>query len=403
MADPLASSSFSSFDELLKTIPSKGLCSCPWCPEDKFIPTWRARLVKHLESHWKKGVQCDDGTVMNFYQSKPIIDYYLGNTVLHCSLSCRGVTAAHYHCQHCNATIVRRCDFNKHIANHISRDRSPIRVKRALAKETTKVKCQICSEEMLSSNLKRHKATKHQIELTGMIVTTSYTNFNNHIIEVRCVCVDPKNGIFMARRNSSGIDIPVHVMKRTGTSCDESKCELLECSETARAAARGSQPGYECEHLRSVQHARPYVPPPPLQDTTLEAMVSKLHWLKDSRTRESCALRDEAIAKCVCPVYCWLPEEGHSQRYVHFSVISGTTTAHYWCRFGRSIVSLDTVKRVWKCACSSSKHPCVHKVMAKWYSLQNLPETMSPLVSIQELVKLMHLMYLLHYHTIISG
>ena len=47
-----ASSSFSSFDELLKTIPSKGLCSCPWCPEDKFIPTWRARLVKHLESVW---------------------------------------------------------------------------------------------------------------------------------------------------------------------------------------------------------------------------------------------------------------------------------------------------------------------------------------------------------------
>ena len=109
--------------------------------------------------------------------------------MLHCSLSCREVTAVHYHCQHCNATIVKRCDFKKHVANHISRDRSPIRVKRALAKEATKVKCQICSEEMLSSNLKRHKATKHQIELTGMIVTTSYTNFNNHYNRGQmCVC-----------------------------------------------------------------------------------------------------------------------------------------------------------------------------------------------------------------------
>ena len=39
MADldpPRDNSSFSSFDELLKSVPLKGLCSCPLCPEDKF-------------------------------------------------------------------------------------------------------------------------------------------------------------------------------------------------------------------------------------------------------------------------------------------------------------------------------------------------------------------------------
>ena len=47
MADldpPGDNSSFSSFDELLKSVPLKGLCSCPLCPEDKFRPTWRQRL-----------------------------------------------------------------------------------------------------------------------------------------------------------------------------------------------------------------------------------------------------------------------------------------------------------------------------------------------------------------------
>ena len=104
---------------------------------------------------------------------------------------------------------------------------------------------------------------------------------------VRCVCVDPRNGIFLARRTSSGIDTPIHVMKKTGTSHDESKCELPDCCETARAAARGSQPGYECEHLRSVQHARPYIPQQPLEDSTLEEIVSELHWLKESRKKRA--------------------------------------------------------------------------------------------------------------------
>ena len=56
----------------------------------------------------------------------------------------------------------------------------------------------------------------------------------------------------MARRTSSGLDTPVHVLKKTGSSNDQSKCELPACSELLNAAARGNQQAIECEHLRPV-------------------------------------------------------------------------------------------------------------------------------------------------------
>ena len=89
--------------------------------------------------------------------------------MLRCNLSCRHVSVSHYHCKHCQETILRKCDFQKHVANH-SRSRSPIRVKRPVAREVHKVQCTICGEELLSSNIKRHKLIKHQIEQSGMII-----------------------------------------------------------------------------------------------------------------------------------------------------------------------------------------------------------------------------------------
>ena len=50
---------FTSFEDLLASVPEKGLCKCPLCPETKFQPTWRSRLIQHLKGHWKGGVNCD--------------------------------------------------------------------------------------------------------------------------------------------------------------------------------------------------------------------------------------------------------------------------------------------------------------------------------------------------------
>ena len=118
----------------------------------------------------------------------------------------------------------------------------------------------------------------------------------------------------MVRRTCSGVDTPIHVMKRTGSSHDHSKCKLTACSEATRTAARGNQPGYECEHLRSVQNAQPFTPQMPLESGVLERMASELRWLKESRKKETYSLRDEASAKGICPVYPWLPEKGQSER-----------------------------------------------------------------------------------------
>ena len=41
----------------------------------------------------------------------------------------------------------------------------------------------------------------------------------------------------MTRKILSGIDTPVHVVKKTGGSSDHAKCELNECIENARASA----------------------------------------------------------------------------------------------------------------------------------------------------------------------
>lgn len=181
------------------------------------------------------------------------------------------------------------------------------------------------------------------------------------------------------RRTRSGINTPIHVVKKTGSSDDQSKCELNSCIEVSQATARGNQPAYECEHLRSVQNADPYVPQEPLQDDVLETMISEFKWLKKSRKAESVHVRDQATAEGICPVYPWMPKEGESKRYRHFSVVSGTKVSHYWCRFRRAVVTFDTMNGIWKCACSPSKRGCLHKVLAKWYTLQHLPEQLASL------------------------
>lgn len=50
--------SFGCFEDLLAVIPEKGLSPCPVCPEGRYRPTWKSRLVRHLKVHWKNGVSC---------------------------------------------------------------------------------------------------------------------------------------------------------------------------------------------------------------------------------------------------------------------------------------------------------------------------------------------------------
>ena len=146
--------------------------------------------------------------------------------------------------------------------------------------------------------------------------------------------------------------------------------------EMSQAAARGNQPAFECDHLRSVQEAQSFIPQEPLSDEVLDRLIAE-HWLKESRGRECRDVCEMASSQGICPVYPWLPESGQSQRYIHFSVFAATKANHFWCRFGRTIVCFDREKSTWKCSCSPMKRPCVHKALAKWYNLQHFPEMMT--------------------------
>ena len=206
--------------------------------------------------------------------------------------------------------------------------------------------------------------------------THSHACTHIHVLGLRSMCVDPKQGIFLVRKASSGIDTPVHVLKRTGTSNDHAQCELDVCTQLSQAAARGNQPGFECEHLRAVQNAESFVAQPVLLDWAMDEMIEH-HWLKESRRKDCVQLRAFGLSHNVTPIYPWFPDSRCSQRYLHFSVVSGTKTSHYWCRFGRVVVSFDTHTAVWKCACSPAKRSCVHKALSMWFTCQELPHVMS--------------------------
>ena len=109
----------------------------------------------------------------------------------------------------------------------------------------------------------------------------------------RSICIDPKNGIFLVRKISKGIDTPIHVQKKT-TSNGISRCEADECIDCVEAVSRGQHPGFECVHLRAIQFAEPFVPQTPLDDNVLDKMVDKYKWLSESRQRECFALRNKA-------------------------------------------------------------------------------------------------------------
>lgn len=186
----------------------------------------------------------------------------------------------------------------------------------------------------------------------------------------QCICVDPVNGIFLVRRTVKGRDSPIHVQKKTGSSLNESWCELGTCMDSSRAAARGQHPAFECEHLQAVQNSDPYVEQIQLDESVLETMVMEF---SQSCKKECKKLYDEARGSRKCPVYPWLPSAHMSQRWIHYSVYT-STTKHYWCKFNRCVVSYDTLEGIWKCACCPSRRGCIHKAMAKWFSFQAMPE-----------------------------
>ncbi|XP_030608723.1 uncharacterized protein LOC115796445 isoform X2 [Archocentrus centrarchus] len=78
----------------LKSTTGNGLqLGCPLCP--KFTTTRTKTICRHLESHIKNAVNSQ------------------GRVICRCNLPCRDT--GHYHCPHCEKTIMRKEDMTLHV------------------------------------------------------------------------------------------------------------------------------------------------------------------------------------------------------------------------------------------------------------------------------------------------
>ncbi|XP_075880365.1 uncharacterized protein LOC142886952 isoform X2 [Nelusetta ayraudi] len=85
----------SSLPELQRCTTCCDLYHCPYCQSSLFKPTYLCKVKSHVEGHFKRAVSHE------------------GYTILRCGLQCK--SQLHYHCVHCQATVLRRESFVKHL------------------------------------------------------------------------------------------------------------------------------------------------------------------------------------------------------------------------------------------------------------------------------------------------
>lgn len=184
------------------------------------------------------------------------------------------------------------------------------------------------------------------------------------------LCIDAKNAIYVTPKDLHGPRVPIHIRKSFALQI--LLCELEECWDFMKAQAQRGNPGKECRHLVRTNHARHYVPPPPLCVNSLEEMTDK-HVLSKSEKQECQEMNSRACLEgvdCVYPIF-W-EEHELSERCIYFSVY--TELKDKWCQFGRTRVSFDTKSGNWKCLCEHKRNRCIHKYLSMWWLFQERPE-----------------------------
>ena len=297
-------------------------------------------------------------------------------------------TRSHWHCCLCPQLFERNSEFVAHLKKHenssVASSKKTCKVLRGSLNKSVQDTCtvsekkvaQVCPQCLKvyanSGSLQRHIKEVHKKKREGAVTASKYLNG---------VCVDIKKGIFMVRRNFSGVLRPVHCQHSTHgapSTAGISACELDDCREAARVAKQSGHPAFECVHLQSVQYAHPYILPESLSEQSLNDLVGqKLSWFKESRRQACLSLKDKAD-EGGHPLIVDFPNDqfqATSRRFRYFSVYVGAV--HYWSRFGRVIVGFDTLHSRWMCACCRSKVNCVHKGVTKWYIYQCEPSLLS--------------------------
>lgn len=192
------------------------------------------------------------------------------------------------------------------------------------------------------------------------------------ITEIRhhhSVVIDAKEGLFCSSINLSGPYFPVHVVKKTSGSNQESFCEHQPCIDLKETAKNGGNVSFECAHVRSASYAR--------QGKEINMDTSKLQelrdkkFLTDQRYLEILTFKENVPSGT--PLLVQLPhEESSSDRFTYLSVYA--STRRYWSVTGRTVVTFDKLENSYSCRCSRNKRYCIHKVLGKWFVCQEMPE-----------------------------
>ena len=222
-----------------------------------------------------------------------------------------------------------------------------------------KTKCKECGKIVNKKWLRRHSKI-HEIKINEI-------NQNRHH---HTVLIDEKMGIFCSAINLSGPTVPVHVVKRTVGSNQETFCENQHCIDAKETARRGNNQSYECSHIKSVAYACRGIDIF-LRDESLR-QLREGNFITQARYEEMILYKDNAISTGSSLLVKIPPMPNASTRYVYLSI--ATDMQRYWSKVGRTIVTFDSVQNSFSCRCSTAKRYCSHKAIAKWFIFQEMPQ-----------------------------
>ena len=216
---------------------------------------------------------------------------------------------------------------------------------RVLSNVALRVQCPKCNVAMRKDSLPRHRKTKHC-----------------NIQEVKCICVDNEECIYMVPKSERGVKYPLHVQKSFyGENASKMSCENQCCMDfikTCRAFGLKNEP---CGHLKTVAADQTLFPEPVLLSNNIIDEIGVLKYetiVKCKELNEKASLRNKNAVVCF--------DDG---QYKHLSVISNKI--HYNAKLTRFIVSYNQKSGTLDCGCCSRKQTCVHKAMPIWFLQQN--------------------------------
>lgn len=369
---------------------------CPLCITSKFKP---ARLTKVL-SHLNK---------THFYGKKGVCESH-GFLISKCHLPCRKKeNIGHFHCPFCDKTFVRK----EHLINHgVICGSSPtvqtiaandnhshssdadnnndtnieVCVNSTGTRPSSSVEnemdnndilpddinelsnencvdgtsgdyqaCAYCKKFYPKKNLNIHVRRKHlQESNSGENVSKSHYS----------VCVDTNLGVYAVAIRTEGPQTPLHVLFRSFGPNQKMECSLNRCMDLWGTEARSGKNHFMCEHVESVRHNTVTATYHELSKEKLQEMVNN-RFISISRRNELIMMVETAKLENI-PMVALIPiRETYSERYKWYSVYSNTSIQHYWCKFNRVIVTLDTELNSIKCKCK--KKSCIHSSVVKWF------------------------------------